>query len=124
MTVMMMLVVVLVVCVRMFMLTFMLMMMGVLMSMRHAGGVGMLVKMFVGKVYIELDAFNRGLMRAPDVEVESIQAKFLQLMFELMKINAEVEQRANQHVAADSAENIQIKRLHCFCARALIWRAA
>jgi hypothetical protein len=43
----------------------------------------------------------------------------------LLERNAEIQQRADEHVAADAAKNIEIKCFHRFPAtRALIWLAA
>ena len=40
-------------------------------------------------------------------------AELFQFVFKLMKVHAEVEKCADEHVAADAAENIEIKGL-CF----------
>jgi hypothetical protein len=92
--------------------------------MLHAAGVGMLVRVLVREVHIELNAFYCGFLGAARVEVEAVEAKFFQLVLEFVKIDTEIEQRADQHITADAAEDIEIKGFHCFWARALIWLAA
>ena len=85
----------------------------------------MLVVMFVGagQMNIKLHAFDAGFLFACDVEVITVKFQFLQLALQLARIRAEVNQRADEHVAADAAENIKVKRFH-FSANALIWLAA
>ena len=42
------------------------------------------------------------------MQVIIVQAEFAQLVFELMKIHTEIDQRAEKHIATDAAENIEI----------------
>jgi deoxyribonuclease-4 len=60
------------------------------------------------------------------VQMESLQLQRPQLPFERAELDAQIEQRPEEHVPADSAENIQIKRFHSNspAANALIWLAA
>ena len=60
------------------------------------------------------------------MKVISTKAEFLQFTLELLCINAKIDQRANKHVAADAAENVQVKSAHVSetAARLLIWLAA
>ena len=46
------------------------------------------------------------------MKVVAFDAEFFQLVFERVKINAEVQQRADEHVAADAGKNIEIKCFH------------
>ena len=41
-----------------------------------------------------------------------IERQSLQLMLELMRVHAEIHQRANEHVATDAAEYIEIESFH------------
>ena len=78
----------------------------------------------VFEMNIELHTFNRRLRSATKMQVIACDAELLQLMFECMKINTQVKQRADEHVAADAGKNIEIKCLHSRAARRLIWLAA
>ena len=73
-----------------------------------------LVMMFVGagQMDIELHALDAGFLLARDVKMIAAEFQFLQLAFQFVRIRAEVNQRANQHVAADAAEDVEIKRFH------------
>ena len=73
-----------------------------------------LVMMFVGigQMDIKLHAGDAGFLLARDVEVVAVEFQLLQLALQLAAIRAEVNQRADEHVAADAAENIEIKRFH------------
>ena len=53
-------------------------------------------------------------------------AQLFQFTFKLSGFHAQVEQRANQHVAADAAEDVEVKGFHLFThsASSLIWLAA
>jgi hypothetical protein len=77
----------------------------------------------VGQMDIKLHAGDAGFLFARDVEVIAAEFQFLQLTFQLAGIRAEVNQRADEHVAADAAENVEVKRFH-FSTNALIWLAA
>ena len=75
---------------------------------------------------VEFRSFDAGALLARDVKVILIEPQFLQFVFELMEIDAQIEQHADEHIAADPAKNIQIDRLHLSspAAEALIWLAA
>ena len=85
--------------------------------------VSIMMFMGVGQMDIKLHALDAGFLLARDVEVVAAEFQLLQLTFQLVRIRAEVNQRADEHVAADAAEYIEIKRFH-FSANALIWLAA
>ena len=90
-------------------------------------GVAVFVMMIViMQVDVELHAFDGALRFAGGVEVVfAFEAEFLQFSFERLKIDAEIKHGANEHVAADSAENVEIESFHFLsAARALIWAAA
>jgi len=61
---------------------------------------------------IKLHAGDAGFLFMGDVEVAAVELQFLQLALQLDRIRAEVNQRADKHVAADAAENVEIKRFH------------
>ena len=82
------------------------------------------VVMVVFQMNIELHTFNGGLRGAAVMKMVAFDAEFLQFMFQRVKINAEVEERADEHVAADAGKNIEIKCLHSREASRLIWLAA
>ena len=79
-------------------------------------------------MHVELNAFDAGFVFAGGVEMEIVQVQFLQFAFELFERDAKIEQGADEHIAADAAENIEVKRFHfawvCSEARELIWLAA
>jgi hypothetical protein len=66
------------------------------------------VVMFVFEVNVEFHSFNGRLGRAPRMQVIPFNTQFLQFVFERVKIDAKVQQRADEHIAADARENIQI----------------
>jgi hypothetical protein len=80
-------------------------------------------------VNIKFDAFDLATFGAMRVEVVAVQGKFGEFFFELVKVNAQINHGANEHVAADAAENIEVKSfqfdgLRAEEASSLIWLAA
>ena len=67
------------------------------------------VVMFVGQMNVEFRSGNSRFFLARDVQVITIEAQFLQFMLELMRVHAQVQQRAEEHIAADAAEDIEVK---------------
>lgn len=80
------------------------------------------VVVVVTDVNLESRALDLKPFFARSVKVITFEAQFLQFSRQVFHLDAEIEHRPHEHVAADSAENIQIKRFHF--ARALIWLAA
>ena len=86
----------------------------------------------MGKVDIELGAADARAFLAGEVEMAAIDMQGGQLLFQPGKINAQVDQGAQQHVAADAAEQVQKEGIRHNRnplvqprpARALIWLAA
>ena len=72
------------------------------------------VLMFVGigQMDIKFHAGDAGFLLARNMQMITAEFQFLQLAFQLAGIRAEVNQRADEHVAADAAENVEIKRFH------------
>jgi hypothetical protein len=101
--------------------------MGVLMRLFMIMMMAVAMAVFVVKVMREVDiklhAVNRGLLLARNVQMIAVQFEFFQLAFQLVRVHAEVEQRGDEHVAGDAAENIEVKNFH-FSNSALIWLAA
>lgn len=97
-------------------------------SMRHAISMRVFVAMFMREMNIEFDSFDSGLVGATDVQVISVQLEFPQLLFQFVRIDPQINERGDEHVAADATENIQVECFHLLrvgaCARPLIWLAA
>jgi hypothetical protein len=74
--------------------------------------VAMLVCVVMLEMNIEFNAGDRRAGRACDVQMIFVQPELTQFAFEPRKINSQVQQGADQHVAADSAEDIQINCFH------------
>ena len=72
------------------------------------------VSMVIGQMDVEFHTGDAGFFLAGDVEVIAIDVQFLQFKLELVRVDAEVQQRAEKHVAADAAENIEVKEIHKF----------
>src|SRR5208282_3071771 len=74
----------------------------------------------IGRVMAEMDvefcAFDLGAFGAGNMEVVAVQVHLFQFGFEMGKIEADVEERADEHVAADAAEKIEIECFHIFTA--------
>jgi hypothetical protein len=66
----------------------------------------------VGQMNIKLHAGDAGFLFARDVKMIAAEFQLLQLALKPARIRAEVNQRADEHVAADAAENIEVKRFH------------
>jgi len=66
------------------------------------------VLMMFMQVNVEFDARDLGLLRAGDVQMVTAEIQFLQFAVQLRGIHADIHERAEQHVATDAAENIQI----------------
>jgi hypothetical protein len=71
----------------------------------------MAVVMIVREVDIEFRAFDLKTFCALCMQVITVKMKLFEFVLELVEINAEVEHRANEHIAADAAEDVQI---YCF----------
>ena len=64
------------------------------------------------QMHVELHAFDRGLVLAGDMQMVAIQFEFAQRARELVGIHAEIKERADEHVAADAAEEVEIESFH------------
>jgi hypothetical protein len=96
--------------------------MAVLMSMFMFVAIAMVV--LVGQVNVEFRPGNGSTFPATNVEVIAVEPELAQFALESAHIQAQVDHRAQEHVAADAAEDIQVKSFHALAASALIWLAA
>lgn len=119
-------------------MTMLLVMMAVVVSMLVA--VTMFMVVIVREVDIELHTGDALTVLTADVQVVAIELELGEFAFELLRINAEIDERGDEHIAADAAENIEIQCLHTkllylttercrvntfyFSTNALIWLAA
>src|SRR6185503_20083542 len=68
-------------------------------------------------MHVELRSGNATPLLPRNVEVICVQLQLLQRMFQFVSIHPKVDQCTDEHIAADTAENIQIKRLHFISVR-------
>ena len=66
------------------------------------------VAMIAGEVHVELNSFQARFMPARDVQVTAFQPQLLQLLLQLAGLDAQVNQRGDEHVAADAAEQVEV----------------
>jgi len=106
---------------------------GVFVSVVRLSARVMGVIVLVGKVNVELDAADCSFVASREVKMVTVKLQLHQLLLELYCVDTQIDQRANEHVAADSTEEVQIKSFHApddgllgysAAARALIWLAA
>lgn len=90
-----------------------------------------MVMVMVGlQVHVELRAGDAALLAAPGMQVVMAHRQLTQLGFETLRVDAQVNHGADKHVAADTAEEIEIEGFHGWEAEAavatsaLIWLAA
>jgi hypothetical protein len=72
----------------------------------------MMAVFIVLDVDIEFCSGNATALLARNVDVISPHLQLLQRMLQAVSIDAQVNHRANEHVAADTAKNIKIKAVH------------
>ena len=68
--------------------------------------------MFMREVDIKLHASDGGFLSARDVEMIAVELELFQLAFEFAGVHAEVEQRGDEHVASNAAEEVEVKSFH------------
>ena len=66
----------------------------------------------VGKVDIELGSFDVGFLAVLDVQVIAVQFQLREFVIQRGEIHTQIDQRADEHIAADATEDIQIQRFH------------
>ena len=64
------------------------------------------------KMHVELRPGDVRTLLPRDVEMVFIKAELRELALELFEVHTEIEQRADEHVAADAAEDVEIERVH------------
>jgi hypothetical protein len=69
-----------------------------------------LVAVLMREVNVEFDSFDGGFVSAGNVQMIAVELQLFQFVFEVVRIDTEIEQRADEHVAADPAEDVQIQR--------------
>jgi hypothetical protein len=77
------------------------------------------VVMLVSQMNVKLHARDSLSFLPPDVQVIAVELQFLQFALQLARVHAQINQRANEHVAADAAENVEVKSLHLILNRNL-----
>ncbi len=83
-----------------------------------------IVRVFVGEMNIKFHAGDGGFLPARNVKVIAVELELFQLAFELARVHAEIEQRGDEHVSGDAAEEVEVKGFHFSETSALIWLAA
>ena len=73
---------------------------------------GMRVVMVLRQMNVELDAFDAGFLPACNVEVIAVQLQLLQVVLQPVGIHAQIQERADEHIAADAAEKVQVESFH------------
>jgi len=71
-----------------------------------------LVGVFGRDTHIELRPRNRSPLLPRNMQMIFAQSQLLQFVLEVVRVHTEVKHCANEHVAADTAEDIQIKSFH------------
>ena len=66
----------------------------------------------VGHVNVEFHAGDGRFLAARNVQVITLQRQLSQLTLQLASIHTQINQRAEKHVAADSAEDVQVECAH------------
>lgn len=70
------------------------------------------VPMFRVQVDVELRACDAALFASTHMDVVAACAELFQLVFQGMRVHANIDQSADEHVTADPAEKVQIKSIH------------
>lgn len=114
------LVMIIVVVIVVMMMVMMLVLMGriiiVVMMVMMTVVVFMLVPVRMAVLVLEMDVELRPLylktLRPLRVQVITVQLQLLQFALELAEINAQIQHRADKHIAANAAEDVEIESLH------------
>ncbi len=72
----------------------------------------MIMVVVMREVDIELDPRDALPFILADVQMKAIELKFLQLVRQFVRVHTEIKHRADEHIAADAAEDIEIKSFH------------
>ena len=66
----------------------------------------------MAQVDIKLYAADARLLASRDMDVPAVKIEFFQFVFERLSVKAQVDHRAEKHVATDAAEDVEVKRFH------------
>lgn len=69
------------------------------------------VRVLMGKVNVEFDSFDGGFVSAGNVEMIALKLELFQFVLQFVRIDTQIKQRADEHIAANPAEYVQIQRL-------------
>ena len=72
----------------------------------------MLVFMLPLQMHIKLHSLDVRPLFPSGMQVKAIQLQFEQFAIQLLELNTKIEHRANEHVATNAAENIEVNSLH------------
>ena len=71
-----------------------------------------IVFMVTAEMDVEFCSGDLRLLRAGDVQVPAVKLHFFQFGLQLFGANAEVNEGADEHVATDAAEDVEIQGFH------------
>jgi len=71
--------------------------------------VGVFVRVIV---HVEFHAADAHLLPARHVQMPAFELELLQLPLQRARVNPQINQRADKHIAADAAEEVQVKLFH------------
>ena len=71
-----------------------------------------MIVMLVRQMHVELHAFDAGLVLARNVQVIAVELELPEFALQPARVHAQINQRADEHVAADAAEDVEVKRFH------------
>src|SRR5262245_47689798 len=69
----------------------------------------MIVIVIMRQVHIKFYALDAGLLLPREMQVVAIQLELLEFVFEFVRVHAQINQRADKHVTAYAAENVEVK---------------
>ena len=93
-------------CVRVTVLVAVMMRMGMLVMFM------MNMVVIIVQMNIEFHSRNSRFLLTRNVKMIAVEFQFFQLVLKLVRINAQIKQRSNKHIAADAAEDVEIESFH------------
>lgn len=90
----------------------------IIVPMRMAMGMVIIVRMgmsvfiVIVSMDVEFHTFDAALVLSFRVQMEVMEVQLGEFALELLEGDAEVKQRADEHIAADATEDIQVKSFH------------
>ena len=78
-----------------------------------------LVVMIMGEMHVELHTGNALPLLPRDMQVVAVEFQLGEFSFQFSGVYAEINQRADEHIAADAAENVEVQGLHLTLTRNL-----